>query len=426
MSRRTRAAFSALGCRIAEPPISWLMKQTLDHPHLISLAAGFTDNPSLPVRETRELAAALLADASAGQAALQYGPSAGDPGLRRLTAARLQSLDTRKPATRTRAPYTPERVLLTHGSQQLLYLLTEALCDEGDVVLVEDPTYFVYLGIAQSRALRCRGVRMEADGINLDHMEEVLESLRRDGDLPRLKFLYLVTCHQNPSGITTSFAKKQAALALLRHYERHAGHPLYLLEDAAYRELRFAGKDVPSALAVQGAADRVIYTGTYSKPFATGIRVGFGLLPEPLYTTVLRIKGNHDFGTAHFPQRLIARAIEGCHYERHLVDLRTRYAHKAAVMRSALEEHFPGDVRWQEPDGGLYFWARLPVRRKTGLKSAIFKRALASDVLYVPGELCYADDPTRPRPNHEMRLSFGGASEQLIPEGIRRLGEVLA
>jgi 2-aminoadipate transaminase len=95
-------------------------------------------------------------------------------------------------------------------------------------------------------------------------------------------------------------------------------------------------------------------------------------------------------------------------------------------MRSALEEHFPGDVRWQEPDGGLYFWARLPVRRKTGLKSAIFKRALASDVLYVPGELCYADDPTRPRPNHEMRLSFGGASEQLIPEGIRRLGEVLA
>lgn len=421
-----KSAFSALGRRIAEPPISWLMKQTLDHPHLISLAAGFTDNPSLPVAETREVVEELLASHKTGQPALQYGSAAGDPVLRRLTAERLQTLDSGKRSVNAAAAGLAERLLLTHGSQQLLYMLAEALCDEGDIVLVEDPTYFVYLGIAQSRALRCRGVRLAKDGIDLEQLERVLSSLKRSGDLRRVKLLYLVTYHQNPTGVTTGFEKKAAALELLRVFERHAGHPIYLLEDAAYRELRFAGHDVPSALAVKGSAGRVIYTGTYSKPFATGIRVGFGVLPDPLFTTVLRVKGNHDFGTANLLQQILARAITTGRYENHLAGLRVRYAHKAAVMKAALEEHFPKFVEWQEPDGGLYFWPRLPRRMKTGLRSKIFRQSLAKDVLYVPGELCYAGDPARPKPNHEMRLSFGGASEKLVPEGIRRLGEVLA
>src|SRR5690606_10165135 len=115
------------------------------------------------------------------------------------------------------------------------------------------------------------------------------------GDLPRLKMLYLVTYFQNPSSVTTSYEKKCAALELLKKYEKHAGHPIYLLEDAAYRELRFSGEEVPTALTSPVNADRVIFAGTYSKPFSTGVRVGFGVLPEPLLTIVTRIKGNHDF-----------------------------------------------------------------------------------------------------------------------------------
>ena len=205
-----------------------------------------------------------------------------------------------------------------------------------------------------------------------------------------------------------------------RLYERAAGHPIYLLEDAAYRELRFAGDDVPSA----PKGERVIYAGTYSKPFATGIRVGFGLIPEPLRTVVMRLKGNHDFGTANFQQQILSAALASCRYKEHLISLRRRYAKKAQVMADAIAEHFPDSVQWERPDGGLYIWAKAP-KVKTGAKSKFFHAALDQNVIYVPGELCYCDDPSRAKPNHEMRLSFGGATEKDIREGIKRLGELL-
>ncbi len=413
---------SKMGRRTAEPPISWLMHAALSRPKLISLAAGFTDSASLPVAEARTALNRVLRSSRTGRRALQYGLTAGDPALRRLTARHLRTLDG---VAALGKYHSPERLLITSGSQQLLYLTTEALCDEGDIVLVEDPTYFVYLGILQSRGLRARGVRLERDGLDLGHLENILQSLQRRGSLHRVKLLYLVSYFQNPTGVTTSFAKKRAILSRLKQFERAAGHPIYLLEDAAYRELRFAGRDVPSALVVRGAAERVIYAGTFSKPFATGARVGYGILPEPLFATVKHIKGNHDFGTANLLQQLSAQTLGSGIYRRHVARLQQRYAHKARVMKRALKKYFPARVEWWEPEGGLYFWARLPRDIPTGVKSQIFKTALKSDVLYVPGELCYADDATRRKPDHEMRLSFGSASEADIREGIRRLGKVL-
>jgi 2-aminoadipate transaminase len=435
------SALSALGRRTTEPPISWLMHAALSHPKLISLAAGFTDNASLPVAGVRAALNQVLRSPGTGRPALQYGITAGDSTLRQLTAEHLRKLDFQtavsssslvlEPKSRTRTKnedektYSPERLLITSGSQQLLYLTTEALCDEGDIVLVEDPTYFVYLGILQSRGLRARGVRLERDGLNLAHLEKVLTSLKRSGKLRRVKLLYLVSYFQNPTGVTTSFGKKRALLKLLKQFERASGHPIYLLEDAAYRELRFAGQDVPSALMVPGAAERVIYAGTFSKPFATGVRVGYGILPQPLFASVKHIKGNHDFGTSNLLQHLVARALASGIYEQQVARLQKRYAHKASVMKRVLEKHFPSGVGWWEPEGGLYFWARLPRHIPAGVKSKVFRAALKNDVLYVPGELCYADDPTRRKPNHEMRISFGNASEADIREGIQRLGKVL-
>jgi 2-aminoadipate transaminase len=398
------------------------MGLALSHPKLISLAAGFTDSESLPVEDVRELLDDVLRSRKTGRFALQYGSTQGDPGLRELTARHVCRLDR---APGSPAAHAPGRMIITNGSQQMLYMATEALCDTGDIVLVEDPTYFVYLGILQSRGLRARGVRMEKDGLDPGHLEEVLESLKRSGELRRVKLLYLVSYFQNPTGITTSFEKKAGVLKLLRKFERAAGHRIYLLEDAAYRELRFKGADVKSALAVKGHSERIIYTGTYSKPFATGTRVGFGIMPEPLFTTVLRIKGNHDFGTSNLLQHMIAGALSSGRYERHLGELQRRYARKAGVMRSALEEHFPARVEWREPEGGLYFWARLPEKMKSGTKSELFRTALANNVLYVPGELCYADDSTRAKPDHEMRISFGSATEKEIRIGAARLGAAL-
>lgn len=415
------SGFSAMARRTQEPPISWLMKMTLDQRRLISLAAGFTDHESLPVKHAAALMSEILDRPRTGRPALQYGSTIGDPRLRHLTVERLAALDGRPGA----AEYGVERSILTHGSQQLLYLITEALCDPGDLVLVEDPTYFVYLGIIQSHGLRCRGIALERDGLDLRCLERILASLRRTGDLTRVKLVYLVSYFQNPSGITTSFEKKAEALALLRRYERAAGHPIFLVEDAAYRELRFAGTDVPSALAAPKAAERVVYAGTYSKPFATGARVGFGLMPTPLLTVVARLKGNHDFGTANLLQQLLSRALSSGRFDRHLADLRARYACKASAMVNALRRHFPSEVHWGEPLGGLYIWAKLPNSLSAGPKSEVFRAALACEVLYVPGEFCYADDVSRRKPAHEMRLSFGGARMADIREGIARLGAVI-
>jgi 2-aminoadipate transaminase len=414
------SALSQLGQRIEPPSISWLMQTALAHPNLISLAAGFTDNESLPVVEVRDLLADILKSEKVGQPALQYGSTQGDPLLRELTSRHLTKVD-RVPAASE--AYAAARMIISNGSQQMLYMVTEALCDTGDIVLVEDPTYFVYLGILQSHGIEARGVQMQQDGLDLEHLESVLQSLKKSGKLRRVKALYTVSYFQNPTGITLSFEKKVKALKLLKRYERDAGHPIYLLEDAAYRELRFKGEDVQTALAIPGSKDRVIYAGTYSKPFATGTRVGFGILPEPVFTAVLRIKGNHDFGTSNLLQQLLARALKSGAYDQHLAELRKRYGRKAAVMAMAMREHFPTSVKWMEPEGGLYFWARLPRGTSAGMKSKLFESAMENDALYVPGELCYAKDPTRRKPNSEMRISFGSASEKNIRTGIERLAK---
>jgi 2-aminoadipate transaminase len=414
------SALSALGRRTALPPISWLMQTALTRPKLISLAAGFTDNATLPAEISRKLLNEILRAPKTGRPALQYGITAGETNLRQLTARHLQKLD----GADDRA-HSPERVMITGGSQQLLYMTLEALCDEGDIILVEDPTYFVFLSILQSQGIRARGVRLERDGVDLVHLEKTLERLKKAGELRRVKALYLVSYFQNPTGATTSFAKKAGALKILKKFEQFAGHPIYLLEDAAYRELRFDGPDTPSALMVPGAGRNVIYTGTYSKPYAPGARVGFGILPEPLFTAVQRIKGNHDFGTANLLQQLLARALETGLYDKHVARVRTNYARKARVMKQALAEHFPASVEIWESGGGLYFWARLPKGISAGVNSKVFQTALKANVLYVPGELCYADDPSRAKPDNEMRISFGSANEENIRKGIARLGTVL-
>ncbi len=418
-----KSGLSELASRTVEPAVTWLMGMALARPELISLAAGFTDSESLPVREARALLIDLLGRSGRGRRALQYGSTAGDPELRRLTAAHLAALDGG--TENSKGTYDPERVLITSGSQQLLYILSECLCDPGDIVLLEDPSYFVYLGIIQSHGLRCRGIRLQEDGIDLAALGERLDRLRAEGELQRLKLVYLVTYYQNPTGLTTALGKKAEAVRMLRNCERAAGHPIYLVEDAAYRELRLRGADVPSALSVPGGHERAIYCGTYSKPFATGVRVGFGVLPERVRRVALRLKGNHDFGTSNLLQQLLRAALASGAYARHLKALRARYSTKANAMVQSLRRYFPDEVEWREPAGGLYIWARLPGRIRTGVGSKLFRLALRHDVLYVPGGLCYATDPTRRRPDHEMRISFGGEPQSNLREGVRRLGNSL-
>ena len=399
------------------------MSQALKSPDLISLAAGFTDNTKLPVAATRQLTEQILRQSQLGHSALQYGTAAGNDALREQTSARLARLD-HSTGRSSRVPV--DQMVITNGSQQFLYLLSEVLCDPGDFVIVEDPTYFVYLSIMQSHGVRARSVPIESDGLSLDHLEQTLRSMTKTGDIKRLKYLYSVTYFQNPTGITTSAAKKKAVLDLLRRFESKAGHPLYYVEDAAYRELSFPGYEPPkSSLSLASHRDRIIYTGTFSKPFATGIRVGYGILPSSLHGPLMNVKGNHDFGTAHLLQVLLWAALESGEYEAQLLKVRKAYARKCRLMIRSIRQSFPDQVRFTEPQGGLCLWATLPGKINTGPKSAFFRASIKAGVLYVPGEFAFADDPGRRRPRTTMRLSFGSASREQIQQGIDRLAQTI-
>lgn len=404
--------FSASARRTTEPPISWLMKLALERPQLISLAAGFTDNETLPVDEVDRITRKVLSRKKTAHSALQYGTTIGLPQLRHELLRRWQEQDR---FLSRKSPITTDHVVVTNGSQQLLYLVTEVLCDPGDIVLVEDPTYFVYLGIIQAMGLRAFGF----DSIST--LKSKLEYLKRRRLLSRLKLLYLVSYFQNPTGHTWSWDAKREALALVKHYERTAGHPIYVVEDAAYRDLRFEGKDVASFKSLDLRNERVVYTNTLTKPFATGIKIGYGILPPALMRAVLNSKGNHDFGSSSFLQTILAQALATGLYEHRLPEIAAAYRRKRDAMIRELDACLAKVARYRKPSGGLYVWLELDRKLKTGTKGRLFRRALDAGVLYVPGEMCYCHDPSRPIPQNCIRLSFGAPTVEQIRKGIKLL-----
>jgi len=250
-----------------------------------------------------------------------------------------------------------------------------------------------------------------------------LDDLKRHRLLPRLKLLYLVTYFQNPTGRTWSAEDKREALAVVKHYERAAGHPIYIIEDAAYRDLRFEDEDVPSFKTLDPRNERVIYTNTLTKPFSTGIKIGYGILPDALVRPVLNNKGNHDFGSSNFLQTILARVLATGLYDRHQAVIAAAYRRKRNAMIQALDTFLSGLVRCRTPHGGLYVWLEFNKGTKTGTRGRLFRRALDSGVLYVPGEMCFCNDVTRPIPQNYIRLSFGAPSARQIHKGIKLLAE---
>lgn len=392
------------------------MKLALERPGLISLAAGFTDEETLPVEEVSAITRQILGRPKSARAALQYGTTIGLPQLRHELLRRWRKQDA------VGSPLSAigrNDILITNGSQQLLYLITEVLCDPGDIVIVEDPTYFVYLGIVEAMGLRAIGFD------SLAALKWRLQQLKQKRQLARLKMLYLVTYFQNPTGHTWTLEARREALEILKHYQRAAGHTIYILEDAAYRDLRFEGQDVPSFKSLDLQNERVLYTNTLTKPFATGIKIGYGILPPELMRAVLRAKANHDFGTSNFGQFILARALADGLYQRHLPKIAAAYRRKRDAMVAALDAHFPGTARYQKPCGGLYVWVELDRHANTGAGSRRFRRALDAGVLYVPGQMCYCNDPARQVPRHFLRLSFGAPGLPQIKKGIRLLADAL-
>jgi len=423
-SHRAHFRFSQRAARTTEQPIGYLMAAALEQPGLISLAAGLVDYPTLPSDEARALFDELLAPGPDAKAAMQYGTTEGFAALRHAILDHLAALDGLTPE---QLNASADDLVITTGSQQLLCLLTDVLVDPGDIVITEWPSYFVYTGVLRTAGATVRCVDMDDQGMRPDDLERVLADIAHRGELTKVKIVYVCDYHQNPTGLTLSRERRPAILDIVRRYS--AEHRILLIEDAAYRELTFAGPQLPSIRTFDTTNEYVALLQTFSKPFAPGLKTGYGLLPRDLVEPVALLKGNHDFGSANLSQHLLLRAMRQGIYQRHVRLLCGHYGTKAAAMTDALRDtlgdYHPGQTRWTMPAGGLYVWLTLPEGTDTGRSGALFSRAIAEGVLYVPGEYCYNADPTRRAPTNQMRLSFGTARLDEIREGIARLARAV-
>ncbi|MBM3993420.1 MAG: PLP-dependent aminotransferase family protein [Planctomycetes bacterium] len=402
-----------------EPPISYFIQQAVENPNLISLAAGLVDPDSTPIDEVKEALESMLRDPQAAKDALQYGTTQGYGPLREKILRHVLALDQLSPND---VAFSADDVVITTGSQQLLYLIGEILLNPGDIVITEAPSYFVYHGILGSLGIRTLTVPMDEQGMKTDELESLLTRLEQSGELARVKLIYTVDYFQNPTGLTLSMPRRQELLALVQRFSK--SQRILILEDAAYRELRFDGVDVPSLKSLDRGNEWVILGLTFSKPLAPGLKTGYGILPRELMAPLLRIKGNHDFGSNNFTQHLIDRMLRGDLYQGHVERLRMSYRAKRNTLVNALAMEFPralSPIRWTTPEGGMYVWLRFPPEIETGPGSRFMEAALREGVLYVPGAFCYAKGG--PVPNHEARLCYGDASHDELREAVRRLGK---
>jgi 2-aminoadipate transaminase len=410
----------ALWC--GDSAISFLMQQGVENPQVLSLAAGLVDQSSLPVTEARQAVSELLRDAERGRHVLQYGTT---PGAERLREQLVQHLGRLEGGNPDRLGIDINRLVLTTGSQQLLSLVGEVLIDPGDIVLVAAPTYFVFLSVLKGLGARVVSIPADDDGMRMDLLEDALARIEAAGELDRVKLIYLVSWFENPSGISLSAERRRQSVEIAHRWSKR--QRIFILEDAAYRELRYDGPELPSVWSFDSEHQHVILAQTFSKSFSPGLRVGYSLLPRDLVGPVCDRKGNDDFGSAHFNQHLLATVFELGLYDSHAAKVRATYRVKRDAMLRAAGRYFsrlPG-VRWVHPHGGLYVWMTLPDRIDTSFRGRLFREAVETEeVMYVPGDLCHAGPPES-RPNHEMRLSFGVQDETGIDLGMQRLARAV-
>ena len=413
------STLSRLAQSTVEPPISFLMREALARPELISLAAGFVDQATLPLNETLQAIEELAESSSQGRAALQYSSTMGDGAVREVLLARLLAADGE-----TNTPRSVEQVIMSPGSNELLYHLGLVLLDRGDIVLCAAPSYFVFLGALRGMGVHAFGLPVDTHGVLPEALEEVLQKASAEGTAGRIKALYLTTYFDNPSSITTSKERREAIFEIISRHN-HRQQPLYIIEDAAYRDLRYFGADLPSLFSFDQENKIVIHTSSFSKSFSPGLRVGWGVLPKDLVEPLHNHQGNVNFGAPHFSQQVILRLIQSGRFDTHLAKLRSTYKKKLETMLGAAQKYLGdlSDVSWLPAEGGLYIWMRL-AGINTAADGPLFARALEKGVLYVPGCHCYPSEGTPPA-NDQIRLSFGVQSPERIEQGMQLLGEAI-
>jgi 2-aminoadipate transaminase len=378
---------------------------------IISFAPGYPAPETFPWQEFREITSELLSGTDGS--VLQYGPTRGFRPLLETIVGIMEHRGVRS---------TLPRLIVTTGSQQGLDLVARVLLDPDDIVLVELPTYTGAITAFRNVQARMVGVRQEADGIDLDHLEEVYRRLTGEGG--RVRLLYVVPNFQNPTGLLIGLDKRRRLL------EWAARRQVLILEDDPYRELYFEDSATEAdvrPIRADDAEGLVIYLSSFSKTLAPGYRVAWIDAPPPVAAKIEYAKQAEDLCTGGLDQRVVFEACRRGILARQLPILRAHYQEKRDVMMDALTRAFAGAVTWPAPRGGFFLWATLPGPLDAETLSA---RAVEHGVVYVAGDAFFVDDrsartaeasrPARPG-SRVIRLSFSAPAPARIREGVERL-----
>ncbi len=359
---------------------------------IISFAGGIPSRETFPREELRE----ILSKVVEMDGALQYGSTEGVPELREEIARYMKTWGAR---------VSPREVMVTHGSQQGIDMVSRALVEPGDIVVVEKPTYFVALNTFQVYNPLFEQVSLDDEGLRTDELEGLLRRLKADGR--RIRLLYTVPTFQNPAGVTMSEERRKALAELAEEYD------FLILEDNPYGELRYEGKRVEALKAF--APERTIYLGSFSKTFVPGFRIAWLVAPEELIRPLSIAKQTSDICTNTFGQYATLLFLRE-HFDRHVERLRRYYSPKRKAMLDALEEHMPETAEWTRPEGGMFVWLRT--RKDT---DELLEEAVRRGVAYVPGSVFYAQEPER----NAMRLNFTFESMGRIEQGVKILASIV-
>ncbi len=363
-------------------------------PEVISLAGGNPAAELFPNAELAEIAEELLKTQPV--LSLQYGITEGYSPLREAVKTRLAATEN--------INHPNDDIIIVSGAQQSIELTAKVLLNEGDTVIVEEPSFIGATNALRSYGAKLVGVPMDEDGINIEALERVVKQ-------NKAKLIYTIPSFQNPTGVTMSLDKRR------KLYEIARDNNILILEDNPYGDLSFDGSKIPTIKSFDSEGI-VIYNGSFSKILAPGLRVGFLCADKRITQKIVVAKQVADVHTSMLPQLLAYEFMCRHDLDALIEKMRENYAHKCRTMLNAIDKFFPKTVTHTKPNGGLFIWCDLNGEVDT---LELSKKAIEKKVVYVPGNTFMVD---MTRPCSTLRLNYSTMSDELIYEGIKRLGEV--
>ena len=368
-------------------------------PDIISLAYGMPDPALFPTAGLAAAAEEALRDPARYAVALQYGNVGGNPLLLGELGRKLEGEEGR--------PVEPGSLAMTNGSSQAIALVVQALANPGDVCLCEAPTFLGTIHHIRFQGVRAVPVSLDDEGLDVEALEREIQGLEAAGTPPR--FVYTIPTFNNPAGVTMSLARRRALLDIVSR------HGIPIIEDDAYRDLRFEGEAVPTLHALDREG-LVVRLGTFSKIVAPGVRLGFVLADPAVIERVLAFKA--EGSTNGFASMVVGTFMRNGGLAAHIETLRAAYRERRDTMYEALTREMPAGATWTRTEGGFFLWLTIPSRADMVRVNA---RAAEERVVALAGTECFPDG----RGVHNLRLSFSLQPPDRIAEGIRRLGQAI-